>query len=54
MAETGAVTTSKIADGTIVNADVSPSAAIGTGKTADTFKTQTQAETQVDALVFKE
>ena len=52
MAETGAVTTSKIADGTIVNADVSHSAAIGTGKTADTFKTQTQAETDFNQKHF--
>ena len=52
MADTGAVTSAKITDGTIVNADVSPSAAIGTGKTADTFKTQTQATTDFNQKHF--
>jgi hypothetical protein len=52
IAEDGAVKSSNITDGTIVNADVSPSAAIGTGKHATPFKTQTEATTDFNTKHF--
>jgi hypothetical protein len=52
IAEDGAVKSSNITDGTIVNADVSPSAAIGTGKHATSFKTQTEATTDFNTKHF--
>ncbi len=52
MAEDSSVTSAKITNDTIVNADVSPSAAIGTGKHATPFKTQTEATTDFNTKHF--
>jgi hypothetical protein len=52
IAEDSSVTSAKIADDSIVNADINASAAIGTGKTADTFKTQTEATTDFNTKHF--
>ena len=52
IAEDDTVTSASIADDTIVNADINASAAIGTGKTADTFKTQTEATTDFNQKHF--
>mgnify|MGYP000176575923 CR=1 FL=1 len=52
IAEDSSVTSAKIADDSIVNADINSSAAIGTGKTADTFKTQTEATTDFNQKHF--
>ncbi len=52
IAEGSSITSAKIADDSIVNADINASAAIGTGKTADTFKTQTEATTDFNTKHF--
>ena len=52
IAEDDAISAAKIVDGTIVNADVSPSAAIGTGKHATPFQTQAQGTTDFNQRHF--
>tara|TARA_Y100000592_G_scaffold76872_1_gene120426 strand:+ start:3803 stop:5428 length:1626 start_codon:yes stop_codon:yes gene_type:complete len=52
IAEDGAITTDTILNNSIVNADVSPSAAIGTGKHATGFKTQAEATTDFNTRHF--
>jgi hypothetical protein len=52
IAEDSSITSAKIADDSIVNADINSSAAIGTGKHATAFKTQTDATTDFNTKHF--
>ena len=52
IADDSSVTSAKIADDSIVNADINSSAAIGTGKHATAFKTQTEATTDFNQRHF--
>ncbi len=52
IAEDSSITSAKIADDSIVNADINSSAAIGTGKHATAFKTQSEATTDFNTKHF--